>query len=496
MEFNTSNTTSLHQAKTQALGIGVFSDGELTAAAKTIDVATNGAISDVLKQEFKAKPNSFIVLRNLNGISAERVILIGLGTQKEYNTSTHTAAEKVFAKYCVDSSLDEGISALVSIECAGTNVNDRVRAFAVASGGATYRYETTISKKSDPIKLKTITTWVSRDDDAASKVALAQGKAIAAGMNLTKELGDLPPNICTPTYLGDTAKDLAKEFKTLKAEVLGQKQIEALGMGSFLSVARGSSQPPAFIVLKHKPSNADAKKQDPIVLVGKGLTFDSGGISLKPAKGMDEMKYDMCGAASVLGTMRSVAELDLDREIIGVIASCENMPSHNANKPGDIVTSMSGQTIEILNTDAEGRLVLCDALTYVERFKPAAVIDIATLTGACVVALGHVNTGLFASDDELAQQLLDASKQSNDAAWRLPLEDAYQKQLKSPFADMANIGGPAAGSVTAACFLARFTKAYPWAHLDIAGTAWDSGSNKGATGRPVPMLVQYLLNQA
>ena len=494
MEFNTTTTTSLHQAKTAALGVGVFSDGELTTAAKTIDVATNGAISEVLKQEFKAKPNSYIVLRNLDGISAERVILIGLGAQKEYNANAHVEAEKLFAKLCIDFNFFECLSALASIDCDKTTLVDRLRSFAVAAGGASYRYEATISKKSDPIQLKSISTWVERDQEENAKLALAQGKAIASGMNLTRMLGDLPPNICTPTYLGETAKGLAKEFKSLKAEVLGQKQIEALGMGSFLSVARGSIEPPVFIVLKHTPSNAKPD-QAPIVLVGKGLTFDTGGISLKPAKDMDEMKYDMCGAASVLGTMKSIAELNLDREVIGVIASCENMPSDRANKPGDIVTSMSGQTIEILNTDAEGRLVLCDALTYVERFKPAAVIDIATLTGACVVALGNVNTGLFASDDDLAEQLLAASAQSNDASWRLPLQDAYQKQLKSPFADIANIGGPAAGSVTAACFLARFTKAYPWAHLDIAGTAWNSGSNKGATGRPVPMLVQYLLNQ-
>ena len=295
--------------------------------------------------------------------------------------------------------------------------------------------------------------------------------------------------------MGKTAKQLAKEFKTLKAEVLERKQIEALKMGSFLSVAKGSDEPPAFIVLRHTPNTKTKHEDGPIVLVGKGLTFDSGGISIKPAGNMDEMKYDMGGAASVLGTMRAIAELNIDREVIAVVASCENMPSGRANKPGDVVTSMSGQTIEILNTDAEGRLVLCDALTYVERFKPAAVIDMATLTGACVVALGHVNTGLFSTDDDLADELMQAGKQTGDTAWRMPMDDAYQEQLRSNFADMANIGGPPAGSVTAACFLSRFTKAYRWAHLDIAGTAWRSGKDKGATGRPVPLLVQYLLNQ-
>ncbi|MBN9401321.1 MAG: leucyl aminopeptidase, partial [Burkholderiales bacterium] len=263
----------------------------------------------------------------------------------------------------------------------------------------------------------------------------------------------------------------------------------------FLSVARGSAEPPAFIVLRHTPAEAAARKAAPIVLVGKGITFDAGGISLKPGPGMDEMKFDMCGAASVLGTMRAVAELNLPREVIGIVPSCENLPSGTANKPGDIVTSMSGRTIEILNTDAEGRLILCDALTYAERFKPAAVIDVATLTGACVIALGHVNSGLFTQDETLAADLLAAGRQALDPAWRMPLEDAYQDLLKSNFADMANIGGRPAGSVTAACFLSRFTGKYPWAHLDIAGTAWLEGKQKGATGRPVPLLVSYLLGQ-
>jgi leucyl aminopeptidase len=311
-------------------------------------------------------------------------------------------------------------------------------------------------------------------------------------MALTKRLGNLPPNICNPTFLAEEARKLAKEFK-LAVEVLETKDLEALKMGSFLSVARGSAQPPRLIVLKH----AGGGKSAPVVLVGKGITFDSGGISLKPGAAMDEMKFDMCGAASVIGTMRTVAELKLKLNVIGVVAACENMPSGTASRPGDIVTSMSGQTIEILNTDAEGRLILCDALTYVERYKPAAVVDIATLTGACVVALGNVNSGLFANNDRLAQQLLAASRESADAAWHMPLAPEYDEQLKSNFADMANIGTPGnAGAITAACFLARFTKAYHWAHLDIAGTAWKSGAAKGATGRPVPLLSQFLIERA
>ncbi|MBP6020157.1 MAG: leucyl aminopeptidase [Burkholderiaceae bacterium] len=500
MEFSTLTTASLHQTKTAALAVGVFTDGKLSAAADIIDQASNGAIRAVLKTEFKASPGTQLTLRNLPGVTATRVILVGLGKQDSYKTSVHASAELAFAKYCVSASLTEGVSALASIEYPVTDVLARSRVAAVAGTQASYQYDLTLSDKDRKasIKLKKIAVWTARDDAKAAQQGLAQGTGIGQGMNLTRLLGDLPPNICTPTYLGETAKGLAKEFKTLKAEVLERKQIEALKMGSFLSVARGSDEPPAFIVLRHTPSSAKAakKKQAPIVLVGKGITFDSGGISLKPGANMDEMKYDMCGAASVLGSMRAVAELDLDREVIGVIVSCENMPNGRANKPGDVVTSMSGLTIEILNTDAEGRLVLCDALTYVERYKPAAVIDIATLTGACIVALGHVNSGLFSTDDDLADSLLQAGRTTGDTAWRMPLDDAYQEQLRSNFADIANIGGPPAGAVTAACFLSRFTKSYPWAHLDIAGTAWRSGKDKGASGRPVPLLVQYLIDQA
>jgi leucyl aminopeptidase len=323
--------------------------------------------------------------------------------------------------------------------------------------------------------------------------ALKQGVALANGMDLTKRLGNLPGNVCTPTYLGEQAKKLGKEWK-LEVEVHDRKGIEKLGMGSFLSVTNGSAQPPRLIVMKYQGA---AKNELPTVLVGKGITFDTGGISLKPGASMDEMKFDMCGAASVFGTLRAVAEMKLKINVVGVVVACENMPSGTATKPGDIFTSMSGQTIEVLNTDAEGRLILCDALTYAERFKPAAVIDIATLTGACVVALGDVNTGLFATDDALAADLLQAAKTAVDPAWRMPVEDEYQDQLKSNFADMANIGAPGkAGAVVAACFLARFTKNYRWAHLDIAGTAWKSGANKGATGRPVPLLAHYLMDKA
>lgn len=495
MEFSTQTSASLHQIKTAALGVGVFAEGILSPAAELIDRASNGAVSAAVKAEFKGKPNTHLVLRNLPGVKAERIILVGLGAQEEYKAATHTQAQACLASYCLKADLKEAVSALASIDCKGTTLRSRAQDAAVAVCRASYRYTATFSKPEPAPLLSQFLLWTARTQASEAKAGLEQGQAIGNGVNLTRLLADLPGNICTPTYLGKTAKQLAKEFKTLKAEVLERKQIEALKMGSFLSVAKGSDEPPAFIVLRHTPSTKTKHEDGPIVLVGKGLTFDSGGISIKPAGNMDEMKYDMGGAASVLGTMRAIAELNIDREVIAVVASCENMPSGRANKPGDVVTSMSGQTIEILNTDAEGRLVLCDALTYVERFKPAAVIDMATLTGACVVALGHINSGLFSTDDALADELLQAGKQTGDTAWRMPMDDAYQEQLRSNFADMANIGGPPAGSVTAACFLARFTKAYRWAHLDIAGTAWRGGKDKGATGRPVPMLVQYLLNQ-
>jgi len=311
-------------------------------------------------------------------------------------------------------------------------------------------------------------------------------------MCLTKDLGNLAPNICTPAYLAKQAKDLAKSHK-LKVTVLEEKDMEKLGMGSLLSVAQGSEQPAKLIVLEYQGLS---KKDNPIVLVGKGVTFDTGGISLKPAAEMDEMKFDMSGAASVLGTLQAVAEMKLPVNVVGIIPATENMPSGKATKPGDVVTSLSGQTIEVLNTDAEGRLILCDALTYAERYNPKVVIDIATLTGACVIALGNFTTGLLSNDDKLAQALLAAGEHAGDRAWQLPLWDEYQDLLKSNFADIANIGGRAAGTITAACFLSRFTKKYRWAHLDIAGTAWKSGKEKGSTGRPVPLLTQFLIDQS
>jgi leucyl aminopeptidase len=508
MEFSTQTQASVHQVKTPALAVGVFTDGILSPAADIIDRASQGALRATLKAEFTGRVGSTLVLRQLTGVAAQRVVLVGLGKQADYSIKNLSRAEQAFASYCVQAKLLEAASSLAAIACAPSSVRERARACVQAVGEATYHYDATIGKpdaSSKPV-LKKYSLVIEKADQSSANLGLLEGSALVSGMTLAKTLGNLPGNICTPGYLGDTAKQLGREFKSIKVSVLETKQIQALGMGSFLSVSRGSDQAPRFIVMHYKKPGAaspsskktTAKQANlgPIVLIGKGITFDSGGVSIKPAATMDEMKFDMCGAASVLGALRSVAELELPLEVVGLIPTCENLINGSANKPGDVVTSMSGQTIEILNTDAEGRLILCDALTYAERFKPEAVIDIATLTGACVTALGRVNSGLFSTDDTLADALIAAGKQAMDPVWRMPLDEAYQEQLKSNFADMANIGGPAGGAITAACFLSRFAKAYRWAHLDIAGTAWRGGADKGSTARPVPLLLQYLLNRA
>lgn len=434
-------------------------------------------------------------------IKAKRVLLLNVGDQHDSSDMGLSAFAKVARgglKTLSGGVIDNAIWFAPSLS--GTksaqSIANEVRLTIQYAGDQAYRFG--VRQPSMKFKAKdkadAFKHLIIASNDASAKeikLAVEEGTALVEGMNLAKDLGNLPPNVCTPTYLGKTAQGLSKKTQ-LKVEVLGPKQIEALGMGSFLSVAKGSETPPQFIVMRHQGGKAG---EAPIVLVGKGITFDTGGISLKPGEAMDEMKYDMCGAASVIGTMYATALMKLKKNVIGVIPTCENMPSGKATRPGDIVKSMSGQTIEILNTDAEGRLILCDALTYVERFKPKAVIDIATLTGACVIALGHVHSGLFSDDDNLVTALTKAGHDSLDTVWRLPLDAAYHEQLKSNFADVANIGGRPAGSVTAACFLSRFAEKYKWAHLDIAGTAWKSGAAKGATGRPVPLLVNFLLEQ-
>ena len=361
-----------------------------------------------------------------------------------------------------------------------------------AVADATYLYRHTKPSATDVSPLAMVTLLCGKDDGKAVQLGLQRGRAIASGVKLARECANLPGNHCTPTYLAEQAQKIGKDHD-LKVQVLDRKDVEKLGMGSFLAVAQGSDEPLRFIVARYQGA---AKTQAPVVLVGKGITFDTGGISIKPSSEMDEMKFDMGGAASVLGTLLAIAELKPKLNLVCIIPSCENMPSGRAVKPGDVVTSMSGQTIEVLNTDAEGRLILCDALTYAERFKPAVVVDVATLTGACVVALGHHFSGMFTTDDALAAQLLAAGTAALDPCWRMPLDEAYDEALKSNFADVGNIGGRAGGAITAAMFLRRFTSKYRWAHLDIAGTAWKSGVAKGSTGRPVPLLTHFVLAQA
>ena len=491
--FSTKN--AIAEQKAGCVVVGVYEGGKLTPSAKVFD--DKGSIGAALKSgDISGKAGSTLLLHR-PAANAKRVLLVGLGAEGSVSDRNFNSAAQAIARALSTLGAADALIALPMDAAQGRDAAWGIRALTLALRESVYRTDALKSKKDEHSGgVKKIAFATDAAQQAAAKQALAQAIAVANGMELTKTLGNLPPNICTPTYLAQTAKQLAKDHK-FGVEVLDRKQLEALQMGSFLSVTQGSEQPPKFIVLKHMGGKA---KDAPVVLVGKGITFDTGGISLKPGAGMDEMKYDMCGAGSVLGTFRAIGEMQLKLNVIGVIPTCENMPSGRATRPGDIVTSMSGQTIEILNTDAEGRLILCDALTYVERFKPAAVVDIATLTGACVTALGHHNTGLFTRHDDahdaLANELLKAGKSANDTAWRMPIEDAYQEQLKSNFADIANIGGPPGGSITAACFLERFTRKYTWAHLDIAGTAWKSGAAKGATGRPVPLLTTFLMERA
>jgi leucyl aminopeptidase len=475
--------------------VGVFEHRKPSLAAELIDKAANGYLTDILRRgDMDGKQGTSLLLHNVPGIAAERVLLVGLGKEREFRDKPYLDAVRSAIKVLSDIGVTEASLYLAEIPVKKRDLDWSVEQAVMVAHDATYRFDQMKSKPDENKKglRKLIIGVQHRSDLELGEAAAARGQAIAAGVKLAKDLGNLPGNICTPTYLADQAKEIAKEFG-LGIEVMEQAEIEKLGMGSFLSVAKGSDEPPRFIVLNYKGGD---KKQKPVVLVGKGITFDSGGISLKPGAEMDEMKYDMCGAASVLGAMRAAAELKLPLNVTGLIATCENMPSGRANKPGDVVTSMSGQTIEILNTDAEGRLILCDALTYAEKLDPACVVDIATLTGACVIALGHVATGLLANNDSLARQLVHAGETASDRCWQMPLWDDYQDLLKSNFADMANIGGRAGGTITAACFLSKFASKYDWAHLDIAGTAWKSGKEKGGTGRPVPLLVHFLEKRA
>ena len=433
---------------------------------------------------FEPKLASTLMLGKVEGYKSKRVLVVGLGESP--------LTRKDFIKVLKSLSSAMGNAKVKNVVIPFIEVEDADEAWVQTSTARVLKNESYkvdkvgVQEEPSDIVLEAVNLY-SKNNGASE---IQKGVAVANGMALTRKLGDLPPNICTPTYLADAAKSLAKTYN-LECEILEESEMESLGMNSLLSVSKGSSQPGKLISLSYS-NNGNAA---PIVLVGKGVTFDSGGISLKPGSGMDEMKYDMCGAASVLGTMSAIAEMNLKVNLIVVVPAVENMPAHNASRPGDVVKSMSGQTIEILNTDAEGRLILCDALTYCEKYKPKTVIDIATLPGAVIIALGKHHSGVMSNDQSLADALKVSGEAAQDTVWQLPLDDEYDDLLKSNFADMANIGGREAGTVTAACFLARYTKKYSWAHIDIAGTAWLGGSKKGATGRPVPLLTQYIMDQ-
>jgi leucyl aminopeptidase len=475
--------------------VGVYEPRKLSEAAEVIDKVAKGYLSDIIRGgDMEGKAGTTLLLHNVPNTLADRVLLVGLGRERDFHEKQYHTAVKNAIKRLNETGSMEATLHLTELPVRKRDVTWRIEQAVLTTMACLYRFDKLKSKPEEvrrPLRKLTL-NLARRTELPAGEEGLKRGKAIAEGINLAKDLGNLPANICTPTFLAEQAVALAKEHK-LKVEVLEKEQMEKLGMGSLLAVSQGSRQPPKLIVLQYFGTD---KKAQPVVLVGKGITFDTGGISIKPAAEMDEMKFDMCGAASVLGTLKAVARMGLKLNVFGVIPTCENMPGGMATRPGDVVTSMSGQTIEILNTDAEGRLILCDALTYSERFEPAAVVDIATLTGACVIALGHVVSGLLANQDSLARELLHAGDEAHDRAWQLPLYDDYQEQLKTNFADMANIGSRAGGTITAACFLSRFAKAYDWAHLDIAGTAWKSGAEKGASGRPVGLLSHFLIGRA
>ena len=482
-----------HQQKSACIIVPVHAGKTLGSAALALDKCSRGAITRVVSRgDITGKAGETLLLPDVGGIEAERVLLVGAGRVDGISATDYRKIVNATAAAVKRYKLKNAVSTLLDIEVTehaglGWKTDTHVRAVAAAA----YRFDEYKSKPSRA-GMSRFAFLAADDQIAAVRVALARSRALANGIKLARDLANRPGNVCTPSHLAEAALALGEKHAALEVTVLEEADMELLGMGSLLSVSRGSREPAKLITLNYR---GGGENEQPIVLVGKGVTFDSGGISIKPGPAMDEMKYDMCGAASVLGTVAAISEIGAKINLVGVIPATENLPDGNASKPGDIVTSMSGQTIEILNTDAEGRLILCDALTYSARFKPDVVIDIATLTGACIIALGSHASGLMSNNDMLADAILTAGERCGDRAWRLPIWQDYQQQINSPFADMANVGGRGAGSITAACFLARFTKDYRWAHLDIAGTAWSSGNNKSASGRPVSLLVEYVLSR-
>jgi leucyl aminopeptidase len=490
-------TKGLPALAADALVLGVFDDGELADDTRVVDAAAAGRLKAVVSRgDLSGKTGETLLLLDIPGVKATRVLLVGLGARNGYNRKGWRKALSSAIAALARTRIARAAVALPRPAAKELDDYELGRSIAHLASATLYRInDLKTGKKPKPYALETVLAGPVRSAGvAAVRRGLAHGAAMGIASRLQRDLGNLPPNICTPTYLGEQAREIAKKYASVKVQVLDEAAIRKEKMGCFLAVTQGSDQPPRFIVLEHRGGGKASKA--PIVLVGKGITFDTGGISLKDPGSMDEMKYDMCGAAAVLSSITLAAELRLPLHVVGLIAACENMPNGRAVKPGDIVTSASGQTVEILNTDAEGRLVLCDALNYARRFNPAAVVDIATLTGACVVALGAHHSGLMSNDDALARELVASGVSADDRAWQLPLTEEYAEQLKSNFADMANVAGREGGAITAGAFLGKFTKDLKWAHLDIAGTAWRGGKDKGGTGRPVPLLADFLIRRS
>jgi leucyl aminopeptidase len=493
MDYFTTTSNAAKRA-TDCVIVGVYERGKLTAGATDIDKASNGELRRLVKSgDVSSKPGRCVLLTNLTGVKASRVAVVGLGKSNELGTRTFCRAVAAAIGSVSESKCNDVLNTLTLEDVGDASVYYLARQTVQTIGDVLYRFtEMKSEHKNSRMPLKKVGLSVaSRGDAGKATLGAKHGDAIVEGMSLAKDLGNLPPNVCTPSHLARTAQKLAKGNGKLTTRVINESDMKRLGMHSLLSVTAGTHEPAKLIVMQYR----NGGKSKPIVLVGKGVTFDSGGISLKPGPAMDEMKFDMCGAAGVIGTMATVAALKLPVNLNVVVPAVENLPGSKATVPGDIVRSMSGQTIEILNTDAEGRLILCDALTYSRRFKPDTIIDVATLTGACVIALGHHHTGVMTYDDSLSDEIVAAGVNASDRAWRLPLSDEYSEQLKSNFADVANVGGRDGGAITAGCFLGKFTDGLKWAHLDIAGTAWKSGQKKGATGRPVPLLSEFVLSR-
>ena len=496
MEFSV-KSGSPEKQRSACIVVGVYEPRRLSGIAEQLDKISKGYISNLLRRgDLEGKPGQMLLLHHVPNVLSERVLLVGCGKERELDERQYKQIITKTIKRLNETGSMEAVCFLTELHVKGRDTYWKVREAVETTQNSLYSFNVLKTNKDEtrrPLR-KLVFNVPTRRELAVGERAIEHGIAVSSGMQLCRDVANMPPNICNPAYLASQARQIGEVYEELTVTTIGEEQMAKLGMNAYLAVGRGSDYESIMTIMEYK--GAVDGTQKPIVLVGKGLTFDSGGISLKPGEAMDEMKYDMGGAAGVIGAMKALCEMKLPINVVGILAGCENMPSSNAYRPGDILTTMSGQTVEVLNTDAEGRLVLCDVLTYVERFDPELVVDTATLTGACVIALGKHASGLFSGHNPLAHELLNAGEQSGDRAWRMPLWDEYQEHLESPFADMTNLGGRAGGAITAACFLSRFSKKYNWAHLDVAGTAWNSGANKGSTGRPVPLLTQFLINRA